>query len=86
MPWSRTFRVWRRPAVQPTLDSARPHPQAIRSAQQTVFCESYICTPHDPPWPSNFRKLLVALDGQIEDPALASAIALGSLTRRRITR
>lgn len=35
--------------------------------------------PRDPPWALNFRKLLVALDGDIEDQVLASAIALGSL-------
>jgi nucleotide-binding universal stress UspA family protein len=35
--------------------------------------------PRDPPWALHFRKLLVALDGEIEDQVLASAIALGSL-------
>ena len=35
--------------------------------------------PRDPPWALNFRKLLVALDGDIEDRVLASAIALGAL-------
>jgi nucleotide-binding universal stress UspA family protein len=35
--------------------------------------------PRDPPWALHFRKLLVALDGEIEDQVLASAVALGSL-------
>jgi nucleotide-binding universal stress UspA family protein len=35
--------------------------------------------PCDPPSASNFRRLLVGLDGEIENQVLASAIALGSL-------
>ena len=35
--------------------------------------------PRDPPWPINFRRILVALDGQTEDAVLESAIALGWL-------
>jgi nucleotide-binding universal stress UspA family protein len=35
--------------------------------------------PRDPPWALHFRKLLVALDGEIEEQVLGSAIALGSL-------
>jgi nucleotide-binding universal stress UspA family protein len=35
--------------------------------------------PQDLPQPTRFRRILIALDGQIEDPVLEPAIALGSL-------
>ncbi len=35
--------------------------------------------PRELPQPTRFRRILVALDGQIEDPVLGPAIALGSL-------
>jgi nucleotide-binding universal stress UspA family protein len=35
--------------------------------------------PRELPQPTRFRRILVALDGQIEDPVLEPAIALGSL-------
>lgn len=35
--------------------------------------------PRDPPWALHFRKVLVALGGDIEEQVLASAIALGSM-------
>jgi len=35
--------------------------------------------PRELPQPTEFRRILIALDGEIEDPVLAPAVALGSL-------
>ena len=44
-----------------------------------VHVPALLLHPRDPPWALHFRKLLVGLDGEIEEPVLRSAIALGSL-------
>jgi nucleotide-binding universal stress UspA family protein len=49
--------------------------QLLRRIQVPVL----LLHPHELPQPTEFRQILIALDGEIEDPVLASAIALGSV-------
>jgi nucleotide-binding universal stress UspA family protein len=49
--------------------------QLLRHIQVPVL----LLHPRELPQPTEFRHILVALDGEIEDPVLAPAVALGSL-------
>jgi len=49
--------------------------QLIRSIDVPVL----LLHPRELPQPTEFRHILIALDGEIEDPVLAPAVALGSL-------
>jgi nucleotide-binding universal stress UspA family protein len=44
---------------------------------RSVHVPLLLLHPREPPWPISFRRILVALDGEMEEPVVTSAVALG---------